>query len=163
MICSSLNLLFFMSAILLKDGLHCLHAGTAGREQVIRAFPANPDKTGRLLVSIFRGSIGLDEWNLGDRTSSLDIASISEFPGRISIGNSAVNDSPSAFRPNIRVDRFCQCGRGLGATFLRPSWTSVTGKIPVTDWCKRSCGWHPNLSRRGWEAAVLPLNYTRSA
>jgi hypothetical protein len=34
MICSSLNLLFFMSVILLKDGLHDLYAGTAGRGQV---------------------------------------------------------------------------------------------------------------------------------
>jgi hypothetical protein len=34
MICSSLNLLFFMSAILPKDGLRCLHAGMVGRGQV---------------------------------------------------------------------------------------------------------------------------------
>lgn len=34
MICSSVNLLFFMSIILLVDGLHYLYAGTAGRGQV---------------------------------------------------------------------------------------------------------------------------------
>ena len=34
MICSSLNLLFFMSVILPKDGLHYLYIGTAGGEQV---------------------------------------------------------------------------------------------------------------------------------
>jgi hypothetical protein len=34
MICSSVNLLFFMSVILLKDGLHDLYLGTAGRGQV---------------------------------------------------------------------------------------------------------------------------------
>jgi hypothetical protein len=34
MICSSVYLLFFMSVILLKDGLHDLHAGTAGGGQV---------------------------------------------------------------------------------------------------------------------------------
>ncbi|WP_269633244.1 hypothetical protein, partial [Pelomonas sp. BJYL3] len=34
MICSSVNLLFFMSVILLVDGLHYLYAGTAGRGQV---------------------------------------------------------------------------------------------------------------------------------
>jgi hypothetical protein len=35
MICSSVNLLFFMSVILLVDGLHCLQAGMAGWGQVI--------------------------------------------------------------------------------------------------------------------------------
>jgi hypothetical protein len=34
MICSSVNLLFFMSVILLVDGLHELYAGTAGGGQV---------------------------------------------------------------------------------------------------------------------------------
>jgi hypothetical protein len=37
MICSSVYLLFFMSVILLKDGLHNLYAGTAGRGQVSSA------------------------------------------------------------------------------------------------------------------------------
>jgi hypothetical protein len=37
MICSSVNLLFFMSVILLKDGLHDLYLGTAGRGQVSAA------------------------------------------------------------------------------------------------------------------------------
>jgi hypothetical protein len=36
MICSSVNLLFFMSVILLVDGLHELYAGTAGGGQVRR-------------------------------------------------------------------------------------------------------------------------------
>ena len=39
MICSSVNLLFFMSVILLVDGLHYLCVGTAGRGQVTRARP----------------------------------------------------------------------------------------------------------------------------
>ncbi|MDE2269164.1 MAG: hypothetical protein KGL33_09145, partial [Betaproteobacteria bacterium] len=34
MICSSLNRLVFMSIILHRDGLHELHRGTAGGEQV---------------------------------------------------------------------------------------------------------------------------------
>ena len=37
MICSSVNLLFFMSVILLVDGLPLHYVGTAGREQVILA------------------------------------------------------------------------------------------------------------------------------
>lgn len=35
LICSSMNLLLFMSVILLKYGLHDLHVGTAGRGQVM--------------------------------------------------------------------------------------------------------------------------------
>ena len=42
MICSSLNLLFFMSAILPKDGLHELHVGTADGEQVTCGAPIDP-------------------------------------------------------------------------------------------------------------------------
>jgi hypothetical protein len=35
MICASVNLLFFMSVILLVDGLHCFQAGTAGWGQIM--------------------------------------------------------------------------------------------------------------------------------
>jgi hypothetical protein len=37
MICSSVNLLFFMSVILLVDGLHEFYVGTAGGGQVTKA------------------------------------------------------------------------------------------------------------------------------
>jgi hypothetical protein len=45
MICSSVNLLFFMSVILLVDGLHYLYAGTAGRGPETRSFNSDRFRT----------------------------------------------------------------------------------------------------------------------
>jgi hypothetical protein len=54
MICSSLNLLFLMSAILLMCGLHFLYLGTAGGGQVRQA-TLNFNRT--TIVCIVRGAV----------------------------------------------------------------------------------------------------------